>query len=276
MKEKREKHSRVINKFRVQRDELDKEEEEKWANVKPTEKISESNENDVKEAFNKVIAPKRRNMDDLYKTKSKKRKTGSKKPSKDEENYIPYHSADKHTEEGFAINSFERQAMNAEFSVVDKSNSNHEGEKFKPGQKRWDRIKKKFVAVQDFRNGKIKTESGAWIPASFKTGRYSDWKEKSKIEEQIYKEVEENGEDVGKNPLSHERRYPVSRHARHNVKMQSKQSMGVDKDLKTPEQIVKNRLRLEMIKKRNVDNAVSKNERRKKHVSKMKSKAKRR
>ncbi|KAL5290764.1 DDX54 family protein [Megaselia abdita] len=275
MKEKREKHARVINKFRDQRDELDKEEEEKLAHVRPTPKISETHENDVKEAFDKVIAPKRRNMDDLYKTKTKKRKTTTKKPAKDEENYIPYHSADKHTEDGFAINSFERQAMNAEFSVVDKTNTNHENEKFKPGQKRWDRRLKKFVAVQDFRNGKIKTESGAWIPASFKTGRYSDWKEKSKIEEQVYKEAEDNGDDFGKNPLSHERRYPVSRHARHNVKMQSKQRMGVDKDLKTPEQIVKSRLRLEFIKKRNVDNALAKNERRKKHMSKMKSKGKR-
>lgn len=271
MKEKREKHSHVIDKFRNQQEELDKEEDDKNSYLKTSSKSEETEDSDVKAAFNKVIAPKRRNLDDLYKTKPKKKKF-AKKSVKDEENYIPYHSADKHTEDGFAINSFERQAMNAEFSVVDKSNT--EDDKFKPGQKKWDRIKKKFVAVQDFRNGKIKTESGAWIPASFKTGRYSEWKEKSKIEEQVYKEAEENGEDIPNNPLSHEKRYPVSRHARHNVKMQSKQRMGVDKDLKTPEQIVKSRLRLEFIKKRNVDNALAKNERRKKHMARMKSKGK--
>lgn len=30
--------------------------------------------------------------------------------------------------------------------------------------------------------GKIRTESGAWISASFKSNRYQQWKDKSKID----------------------------------------------------------------------------------------------
>lgn len=107
-----------------------------------------------------------------------------------DENYIPYNAADKHTEDGLAINSFEQQAQNAEFSV---SNKADEQVKFKPGQKKWDRIKKKMVPIQDPRSGKIRTESGIWIPATYKTNRYADWKEKTKIEEQVHREFADEG-----------------------------------------------------------------------------------
>lgn len=88
-----------------------------------------------------------------------------------------------------AINSFEQQAKLAEFSINEKITDDI---KFKPGQKKWDRVKKKMVAVQDPREGKIRTESGIWIPKTFKTGRYDTWKEKTKIEEQVHREL---GED---------------------------------------------------------------------------------
>ena len=31
----------------------------------------------------------------------------------------------------------------------------------------------------------IKTESGQWIPATYKSGRYKAWQEKNRIEEQL-------------------------------------------------------------------------------------------
>lgn len=37
--------------------------------------------------------------------------------------------------------------------------------------------------MQDARAGKIKTESGTWIPASFKSNRYAQWKEKTKADQ---------------------------------------------------------------------------------------------
>jgi len=39
------------------------------------------------------------------------------------------------------------------------------------------------VVWQDPKAKKIRTESGAWIPATYKTNRYSMWKEKCKINE---------------------------------------------------------------------------------------------
>jgi len=38
-----------------------------------------------------------------------------------------------------------------------------------------------FIVQQDAKAKKIRTESGVWIPATYKTNRYSMWKEKSKI-----------------------------------------------------------------------------------------------
>ncbi|KNC28613.1 hypothetical protein FF38_00539 [Lucilia cuprina] len=205
-------------------------------------------------------------MDDLYKEKPKRQKTHKKNTNvKDTENFIPYQSADKHTEDGLAINSFERQAMKAEFSVIDRETNEV---RHKPGLQKWDRIKKKMVSVQDPRAGKIRTESGAWIPASFKTGRYSTWKEKTKIEEQVAKEA--GSDDDSFKPLSHEKRYPVSRHARHNAKVEEKKraGTGMGKELRTPEQIVKSRMRLEFIKRRNAENTERKAENRKRSMRK--------
>ncbi|XP_023299778.2 ATP-dependent RNA helicase DDX54 [Lucilia cuprina] len=269
MKQKRSQHSDVIEKYRTQRDELDREEEKQAEQIETNKKSknSNANEEEINSAFKKVFAPKRpQNMDDLYKEKPKRQKTHKKNTNvKDTENFIPYQSADKHTEDGLAINSFERQAMKAEFSVIDRETNEV---RHKPGLQKWDRIKKKMVSVQDPRAGKIRTESGAWIPASFKTGRYSTWKEKTKIEEQVAKEA--GSDDDSFKPLSHEKRYPVSRHARHNAKVEEKKraGTGMGKELRTPEQIVKSRMRLEFIKRRNAENTERKAENRKRSMRK--------
>lgn len=46
---------------------------------------------------------------------------------------------------------------------------------------------------QDARAGKIKTESGVWIPASYKSKRYAEWKEKTKIEQEENDDDNEDG-----------------------------------------------------------------------------------
>lgn len=47
----------------------------------------------------------------------------------------------------------------------------------------WDKKKKKMVGVSgDNKVGKIKSESGAWIPATFRSGRYDQWVAKSKVD----------------------------------------------------------------------------------------------
>lgn len=40
-----------------------------------------------------------------------------------------------------------------------------------------------ILSKQDSKAKKIRTESGVWIPATYKTNRYNMWKEKSKIDE---------------------------------------------------------------------------------------------
>lgn len=156
--------------------------------------LPKSDDNDISSTFKKVIAGKKaKNMDNLYKTKQKKNTKKLRRAVgtvRDTENYVPYQSSDKHTEDGLAINSFEQQARRAEISVTQETQETH----FKPGQKKWDRIKKKMVTVENPRNGKIRTESGIWIPATYKTGRYSDWREKNKIEEMVSQEMGEDCE----------------------------------------------------------------------------------
>ncbi|XP_064535609.1 ATP-dependent RNA helicase DDX54 [Drosophila montana] len=265
MKNKRSHHSEVIEKFRQQRNKEDVDEAQKMADAQKIKPIKTADDESITNTFKKVVAPKKRqNMEALYKEKPKKKKR--KLQTKDEENYVPYQSVDKHTEDGLAINSFERQARNAEFSVVDRSAA--QDTKHKPGLKKWDRIKKKMVSVQDPRANKIRTESGAWIPASFKTGRYNEWKEKSKIEEQLQRE-NAGSDDENFKPLSHVQRYPVGRHARHNAKLELKKRIsGNDKELRKPEQIVKARMRLESIKRRQEENITKKTDNRKRSMRK--------
>merc|ERR1719361_253612 len=49
---------------------------------------------------------------------------------------------------------------------------------------RWDNKSKKYVRVGDNDKKKIKTESGAYISATYKTNRYAKWKERSKMSQQ--------------------------------------------------------------------------------------------
>lgn len=155
--------------------------------------LPKSSDTEISSTFSKVVQERKRNIDDLYDKKKKNLKSKKKrmkkakllKSTRDTENYIPYHSSDKHTEDGLAINSFERQAQNAELSI----STNTQEMNYKPGQKKWDRIKKKMVSVENPKAGKIRTESGIWIPATYKTGRYADWKEKTKTEDILHQEM---------------------------------------------------------------------------------------
>lgn len=55
-----------------------------------------------------------------------------------------------------------------------------------------------YIATQNPKVGKIRTESGVWIPATYKTNRYNMWKEKSKIEEANEDDSEEESPQVKK------------------------------------------------------------------------------
>ena len=41
-----------------------------------------------------------------------------------------------------------------------------------------------MLIFQSAHSGKIKTESGVWIPKTYKSNRYAQWRENSKIDQQ--------------------------------------------------------------------------------------------
>lgn len=98
--------------------------------------------------------------DQPAKKRRKKKKAFEPSASRDKEFYIPHQAGDKVTEDGFAINSFTRDAQKAEFSVA---GDNNDSNRMTRTLKKWDRKKKKMVNVEDPRVGKIRTEHGVWM-----------------------------------------------------------------------------------------------------------------
>lgn len=286
MKNKRKADKEIIENFLEKTSTFDLGTSHNSSNDKTT--LPETDANDIKSTFSKVIVPKKRESSDSLYKKSKKLK----KQNRDMEHYIPYQSSDKHTEDGMAINNFERQARAAELSVT---SAGDQEIKFRPGQKKWDRLRKKMVAVENPRNGKIRTESGIWIPATYKTGRYAEWKEKTKIEEQVQNEFgdeatgkfikirQTNFEGCGNNfgtfssltVKSHAEKYPVARWKRNMLKQDGKKgSTGKESELRRPEQIAKERFRLELIRNREKTNKKIKDSNRKRTAKNQKKRRK--
>lgn len=168
---------------------------------------------------------------------------------KDDKFYIPYTASDKHTEDGLAINPFQKDLQNAELSLVQ---DNEKSQNVSKRLQKWDRVKKKMVTVRDPREGKILTEAGVWIPATYKTGKYDEWKERTKVDEKAEREQQDDDEDGKSRPDLNA--YPTQRWARHNLNVKAKQRFQKDKELKTPDQLVKNRIRLDQLKHKQVDN----------------------
>lgn len=83
-KEKISAHHQLVEKRLAETDILDNNNSNKSS-------LPNSESTDIKEAFAKVVLPKKRKIQDLYKKKNKKIK---------DENYIPYAPADFHTEHG--------------------------------------------------------------------------------------------------------------------------------------------------------------------------------
>lgn len=239
MKAKRMFHKENILNFRK------KMEEHKTDKINTTSGLSEkvnlpsSNAEEINAAFSTVVVPKKRSSDDLYKiSKKKKRLT-----KRDEEYYIPYSAPDKHTEDGLAVNTFATEADKAQ---MDLTADNEEGQHLQTQLKKWDRKKKKMVTVErDPKAKKIRTESGVWIPATYKTNRYNVWKEKRKIDEN---DSEEDSEEEPSQTTN--LRTTANTHwARHNQKLKDK--IKVKSELKKPEQVLKARKLLERKRQKN-------------------------
>lgn len=107
----------------------------------------------------------------------KKKKQNTDQDFKDKEFYIPYAHEGRHTEEGYSLQSgFHKDTDQATLDMLEDDDVN---QRKKKALHKWNRYTKKFVSTQE-KNKKIKTESGVWISASYKTGRYEKWLAKGK------------------------------------------------------------------------------------------------
>ncbi|KAF5275853.1 hypothetical protein FQR65_LT04091 [Abscondita terminalis] len=219
MKAKRAFHKKAISTF-YQKREHENTDGDKKSNIK----LLESNNNDIENTFRKIVTSNKRKRENGLMNSIKKQKT------KDEENYIPYSAPDKFTEEGLAINTFQNEADKAELDLMGDSTEDMRRSK---QQMRWDRKKKKMVGVkQESKAGKIQTEAGKWIPATYKTRRYEEWKEKTKTDEN-----ENNSEDE-ELERQFNSRYRRGRWNKRNEKTKNKY---VKSELRSKDQIVKSR-----------------------------------
>ncbi|XP_070498197.1 ATP-dependent RNA helicase DDX54 [Chironomus tepperi] len=214
--------------------------------------------------------------DEDGKPRNKKRKKGKSKSknainalelseNRDKEYFIPYQPKDKITEDGFAINSFTRDAQQAEFSVTADS---AEGQRLSRTLRKWDRKKKKMVNVVDPRAGKIRTEHGVWIPASYKTDRYAKWKERTKIEDRLDNDAGSDEETLKPQIKSH----PHTSWGRHNAKVDLKKRL--DPELKTRDQLIKQRTRKQKLQAREMSSKMKNDAKRKRAAAKNAAKAK--
>ncbi|XP_043274262.1 ATP-dependent RNA helicase DDX54 [Venturia canescens] len=239
MKATRAFHKETITNFKRKTEERN----DRAVSVAKTQKtessLPSSSADEINAAFSRVVVPRKRKLDDLYKPSKKQKKVNK----RDDEFYIPYAAPDKHTEDGLAVNSFSTEA---ERVTVDLGADNEESRRLQTQIKKWDRKKKKMVTVNNnSKVGKIRTESGAWIPATYKTNRYNQWKEKTKV-------GETNDDDDDEESHSHTQKLKTTANthwARHNQKM--KEKVKSNAELKRPEQVLKARKLMEMRRNRN-------------------------
>merc|ERR1712002_489598 len=186
-----------------------------------------SSEGDINTTFGRVIDST---------VRKRPRETGGKKKSAkkdwtEDENYIRYEPRDKHTEAGYSLNTgFSAQASGA---VLDLTGDEDIHMRRKKGIIRWDNKTKKYVRDQDDKK-RIKTESGVYISATYKTNRYEKWKERSKQSQQGGGSDDEDASQRTPLPANH----PAMKKAQNAV---PKRRKGPNFEIQRPEQILKKR-----------------------------------
>ncbi|XP_013190195.2 ATP-dependent RNA helicase DDX54 [Amyelois transitella] len=182
-------------------------------------------------------------------------KKSKKKEVVRDENYIPHQASDQHTEAGMAVN-FNAGAAAAELGVAADCGAAARAQR---GLQRWDRKRKKMVHVDpDGGRKMIRTESGGRVPASYRSGRYQDWKKRNA--------AVDNGDDEDDRP-DPGRKKPVSEFrphwVKHNERVAKKKAEASSNEFKNKQQIVKERLRKDKLKQRLKFKSKSKNNKKK-------------
>merc|ERR1719187_1777103 len=238
---KRLKHNEVIEKATLSEELKHKDEEdENIVRKQIDDNLNKSSQEDITEAFDTVIQPKVFNPKKAFPAEPRKKKL-DKTTLKDETNFIPYQSTDHHTESGYSmLTGFSAQAGQA---VLDLAGDEEAELRRKKVVMKWDNKSKKYVrAGTDNQKKKIKTESGAYISATYKTNRYSKWKERSKLAQQM----NDSGDEDESNAKGGKRKssglpanHPAMKKARNAVPQHKR---GPKNEIQRPEQILKKRL----------------------------------
>ena len=223
MVEKRKKHSGVIeqNVHKMEQKITDMEEEsEVKENLGKSEKVSEE---DIEQTFDKIV-------------KESKRREMKPRTGRDESNYIPYQASDHHAEAGYSLQTGFNAQVNG--AVMDIGGDEDAEIRKRKGAIVWDKKSKKYVKVQDDKK-RIKTESGVYISATYKTNRYARWKEKSKLAQQ--QETGEEDEEERRGTKRPNTRLPDSHPAMKKAKMAVRVGRKNKNEIRRPEQILKQR-----------------------------------
>ena len=247
MADKRKKDGKVIDKHKLKlQSRIEDEEESENATESTTElkALTESTQDDIDATFKSVVQPKALKNAKVF----EKRKNKAKRNNKDEENFIGYQAKDHHTEVGYSmLTGFEAEASKA---VLDLAGDDNATLRKKKTLMRWDAKKKKYVKAEagmDNDKKRIKTESGVWIPASYKSDRYAKWRERSKLAQMQEAEAEREDEDGDKEGKKKGKKrsfngLPSGHPAMKKAKMAvPKHKKGPKMELKRPEQILKER-----------------------------------
>ncbi|CAA90465.1 ATP-dependent RNA helicase Dbp10 [Schizosaccharomyces pombe] len=139
-----------------------------------SDKITDSSPGNMSEASESELEEVFKNPKEL----SKKKTTDF----KDKEYYMSHYAPKESIQEtGYAINSGENFTTAARHAILDLTND--EGiEQSRKGGQRWDPKKKKFVNIINDEDGSkgspkiIRGESGVKLPATYRSGRFDEWK----------------------------------------------------------------------------------------------------
>ncbi|PWN53632.1 DEAD-domain-containing protein [Violaceomyces palustris] len=114
----------------------------------------------------------------------------AKKSFRDPNFYLEYEQKDAKTEKGYSIessakDSFLQQARNATFDLNGDDSGVLGTQSQAPNSSRWDTKKKKFVKGDGTGSDNkklIRTESGLKLPASFRSGRFEEWRREQRLD----------------------------------------------------------------------------------------------
>lgn len=170
----------------------DDDEEEDGLDTAPLEEQEGADEDDIKAVFDTTPSAE---------TSSGKGK-GGKKDYKDPDFYMGYQQKDSHDEKGYSLSSgsdFVSQARMASFGLTSDDGTRFGVTSQAPNASRWDVKKKKFVKGdgEGADNQKmIRTEAGTKLPASFKSGRFDEWKKENRVDFAKVGEREEDNKSI--------------------------------------------------------------------------------